>query len=135
MKTRLAAAASVALLAACAGGAPRRGASALDEYLPYAGPAVASFHFFRLDGWYSVDDAHVVIETAINTAYLITLYAPCPELGFTERLGLTSTAGTVSHFEAVIVRDYHRCPIAEMRPLDVRRMRAERLAAHASGPR
>lgn len=135
MKTRLAAAASVALLAACAGGAPHRGASALEEYQAYAGPPVKSFHFFSLAGWYSVDDAHVVIETAINTAYLITLYAPCPELGFTERLGLTSTAGTVSHFEAVIVRDHQRCQIAEMRPLDVRRMRADQLAERARGPR
>ncbi len=135
MKTPLTVAASLALLVACAGGAPRRGASARDEYQAYAGAPVASFHFWSLDGWYTVDDRHVVVETAANTAYLITLYAPCPELGFTERIALTSTAGTVSQFESVIVRDHRRCPIAELRPLDVRRMRADRLAAHASGPR
>ena len=132
MKPALVAIASFAALVACAGGAARRGAAAIEEYQPYVGSPVASAHFFRLDGWAAVDDTHVVIYTTVNTAYLVSVYGPCPELAFTNRLGVTSTNGEISHFESLLVRGQQRCPIAELRLIDIKRMHADRAAERAA---
>ena len=132
MKRHLTAAAALSLLVACTTGAPRRGVSALEEYRPYIGPPVASVHFFTLDSWNSVDDRHVVIYTTFNTAYLVEVDPPCPELGFTDRLGVTSTVGTISHFESLVVRNHQRCLIGEIRPIDIKHMKADRAAERAA---
>jgi hypothetical protein len=130
-----------ALLAGCAGGALRRHAAApLSDYVAYAGPPVASFHFFRLDSWQAVGPRQVVIWTTAFDAYLVTVREPCPELEFSERLGVTSTGGTVSKFESLLVGHGYRCPVEQIRPIDLKQMQVDRAAERAatkaaSGPR
>jgi len=120
-----------ALLAACATPAPR-GDAPPDEYLPYAGAPVDEFHFFRLYDWQRAGKDRVVLWTDPGRAYLVTVMPPCIELDFTEYLGVSSTVQTVSRFEALFPGHRDRCPIDEIRPLDIKRLNADRAAARAA---
>ena len=128
---KLPAIAICALLAGCATGAPRS-APPPDEYLPYAGAPVDEFHFFRLYDWQRAGSNRVVLWTDPGQAYLVTVMAPCMELDFTEYLGVGSTLQTVSRFESLFPGHHDRCPITEIRPLDVKRLNADRSAARAA---
>ncbi len=127
-------AAVVAMLALCAGCAASRddGPRGLDRYLPYAGPSIDQFRFFQLDGWESVDREHIVLWADPWTAYLIATAGPCMELDYTMRLGMSTTMGTVSRFDTLFPGDRERCPVADIRPLDIKRMNADRAAARAA---
>jgi hypothetical protein len=133
MKAMLQVLALAILVAGCAGGAPRRSErELLNDYLAYAGPPVDSFRFFRLDGWQSLGPNQLILWSTPWDAYLVTVAGPCPELEFTNRLGVTSTVGTVSRFESIVVRHHERCPIGEIRPLDLKQMKADRAAERAA---
>ncbi|MGH8139333.1 MAG: DUF6491 family protein [Steroidobacteraceae bacterium] len=123
-----------ALLSACAG-IPRqeRDHEQLERYVKYAGPPVDHFTYLgRYDGWQSLGRYQLVLWTTINDAYLITVLPPCEDLQFTQRIGLTSTAHTVSaRFDNVLVRHW-RCQISEIRPVDYLRMKQDLRAEHAA---
>lgn len=113
------------LLAGC--GIPRRPeGAALNEYLQFAGPPVDQVRFFRLDSWEVVGRYQLVIYVTPWEAYLTTVAAPCEQLGWVNRLGVTSTVGTLSKFESVVMRDNQHCPILELRPVDVKALKAHR---------
>lgn len=133
MKRRLLSLLCVVLLAAGCSGLPRRPEGALlNEYLPFAGAPIDSFHFFRLDSWTVVGRYQLVIWVTPFEAYLLTVQSPCEQLWFTQRLAITSTLHTVSHFESVLLRDHERCLIQEIRPLDLKALKAARAAARAA---
>lgn len=118
--------AAMALLAGCASGPPRVDSNqTLERYLSYAGEPVGDFAFTRIDSWEALDDSHIVLRTGPNDAYLLTVYATCRDLQFAHTIGVVSTMGhTLSRFDKVKVgRD--TCPIREIRPLDVRQMKAD----------
>jgi len=131
----------LALLAGCTG-VPRRGDAALERYQPFAGPPVDQFHFYHLDSWQAVGADRVVLWTDPFTAYLVRVRTPCIELAFTERLAVTSTLNSISHFESIVLPHQNRCPIEEIRPIDLKAMkadvaarRAQEQAARPTGPR
>ena len=66
-------------------------------------------------------------------AYRVTVMAPCVELDFTEYPGVGSTLQTVSRLESLFPGRHDRCPIEELRPLDLKRLNADRAAARAAG--
>lgn len=116
----------VVLLTACASGPQRvETDQTLERYLSYAGEPVGDFTFTRIDSWESLDDSHIVLRTGPNDAYLLTVYATCRDLRFAHTIGIVSAMGhTLSRFDKVKVgRD--TCPIREIRPLDVRQMKAD----------
>lgn len=116
----------VVLLTACASGPQRvETDETLERYLSYAGEPVGDFTFTRIDSWESLDDSHIVLRTGPNDAYLLTVYATCRDLRFAHTIGIVSAMGhTLSRFDKVKVgRD--TCPIREIRPLDVRQMKAD----------
>lgn len=119
----------LALCAGCATGGPAGAPPPPDEFQPYAGPAVDEFRYFTLDGWEVVDRYRVVLWVDVTSAYLITVRPPCVDLDFTERLGVSSTLHVISRFESLFPKRQEPCPIEEIRPLDVKRMRADRAAA------
>ncbi|HXQ30727.1 MAG TPA: DUF6491 family protein [Steroidobacteraceae bacterium] len=121
------------LVAGCAGGTLRREANErLEDYLSYAGPPVDSFRFFRLYGWQAVGPTRLVIWSTAFDAYLVTVQEPCPRLEFVQRIGVTSTIETVSTLESIVLRDHERCPITQIRPIDLKRMNADRAAQRAA---
>jgi hypothetical protein len=128
----LLAAATIPLLAACASGLSRLGEDGFQvRYADYAGDPIERFTTFRLDGWTPVSRDSLVVWNGPSEAYLVKVWDTCRDLQFAERIGITSTTRTVSKFEQVRVgRD--RCPIEEIRPIDVKHYKADRAAALAA---
>jgi hypothetical protein len=112
------------LLAGCASTLAKLNGPKLD-YNEYAGEPVKSFYMRNFDGWTAVSKDQLVVWSGINKAYLLKLAGYCPDLQFAHAIAVTSTGGTVDRFEKVIVgRD--RCLITEIRPVDVKQMKADR---------
>jgi hypothetical protein len=97
------------------------------QYQDYAGEPVSSFWMPQLDGWTVVDDKLLMVRTEINKYYLLKLAGFCPDLKFANVIGVTSSAGTVDRFEKVVVGK-DKCMISEIRPVDMKRMNADKKA-------
>lgn len=134
MKTLTAIILAGALASACAttgGGIERtKGEQLLDKYEPYLGEPVRSFTALRKDSWQPISRTQLVLWTTINEAYLLTVMNNCPDLPFAQTVGITSTTSQITTLDSVIVRR-DRCPITQIQPIDVRRMKADRAAAKA----
>ena len=117
-----------ALLIACSGiPLKERMAAERERYEAYAGNPIDHFTYLgRFDGWEPIGRHELVVWTGINDAYLIKVAPPCEDLQFANRIGLTSTGGTVySRFlDSVKVRGWN-CPIQEIRPVDYKRLRQD----------
>ena len=116
------------LAAGCASGPQRvRNDDTLAQYLEYAGEPVRGFTSFRLQSWQPLARDRLILWNGVNEAYLVTVWDSCPDLQFAHSIGVTSTGSQVTTFDHVRVgRD--RCPIREIRPIDVRQMKADRAA-------
>ena len=95
------------------------------DYHEYTGEPVKSFYMTNFDGWTSVSKDEVVVWSDINKAYLLKVQGYCPDLQFANAIAVTSTANTVDRFEKVIVGK-DRCFIQEIRPVDLKQMKADR---------
>jgi hypothetical protein len=123
--------ASVSLCAACA--TDRYGGGrALAEYQRYAGPPIDEFRYATFDGWEVVGRDRVVLFVDVNQAYLLTVMQPCVDLGFTEHLAVSETLHAISRFEALFPERRERCPIDEIRHIDLKQLKADRAAARAA---
>lgn len=101
----------------------------LAEYLEYAGAPIDHFRFWRLTGWELVGPRQLVVWPGLTEAYLLTVDPPCPDLEWAKTIGLTSNAHTVTaRFDSVDV-GREKCRIAEIRPIDYERYRADRRGA------
>jgi hypothetical protein len=95
------------------------------DYHEYTGEPIKSFYMSNFDGWAPVSKDELVVWSGINKAYMLKVTGYCPDLQFAHAIAVTSTANTVDKFEKVIVgRD--RCFIQEIRPVDVKQMKADR---------
>jgi hypothetical protein len=120
--------AATALLASCSGiPLKQRQDEQRARYDAYAGPPIEQFTYLgRYDSWQSIGTNQLVVWTTPFQAYLIKVAPPCENLQFANRIGLTSTANTVSaRFDFVRVGRQWRCPIQEIRPVDYQRMRQD----------
>jgi Family of unknown function (DUF6491) len=121
-----------ALLAAC-GGIPLRESDeeVRDRYNAYSGEPIDHFTWLGgFDSWQPIGRNELVVVANVSDAYLIRVAPPCQNLQFATRIGLTSTAGSVSNrFDSVIVGQWpgwrERCQIEEIRKVDYRRMKAD----------
>jgi hypothetical protein len=115
-------------LSACSSGLLRSDGPRLD-YNNYAGEPVSDIVVMRgIDSWTPVSRDQLVIWTGINEAYLLRVWNACPDLTFANSIRVTQTGYTINKFEKVIAgRD--SCPILEIRPLDVKQLKADRKAA------
>lgn len=116
---------AMALLAGCAGGPPRVSHNeTLDRYLAYAGEPVDRATAFQLYGWEPVDRNKLVLWTDAGNAFLVTVWDTCPNLQFANQLRVvTKLDNSLSRFDEVRV-DRSICPFKEIRPIDVKRMKA-----------
>jgi Family of unknown function (DUF6491) len=143
------AAAAVALLGGCAGGAPRKGAgappaaeqqTALERYRAYAGPPIDRFTWLgRFYSWEQLGRDRLVVFTTPTDAYLLKVWSSCDLRWVISTIAVSSTGPTVTaRLDAVIIDSAPTgrmvCPIDEIRPVDYRRMLADRRAA-AQGSR
>lgn len=121
------------VLAGCAAGIDRMaGDTPLERYTSYAGEPVERFTAFNVTGWTALSRNKLVVWTGVSDAYLLTVWDTCRDLQFVERIRVTQTGSSISRLDKVIVRG-DRCPITEIRPVDVKQMRADREAARAEG--
>lgn len=106
------------------------------DYAQYAAAPVQRFVTFGLQGWEVAGRDKLVIWNGVNEAYLLALGGHCPDLQWAQRIAVTSTTRSVSKFETVRVGD-RRCTIDEIRPLDVKRLKANRSSTtvNQTGPR
>jgi len=117
-------------LAACAGPGPRaRQAQALERHMNFAGEPVDSFNLRLMQQWQPLGETHVVVYTAINEAWLLALDQPCHGIDFAQAIALTSTGSRVHRRFDSVRFDQQLCRIHEIRPVDVRAMKAARRAA------
>ena len=125
--------AAAVTLTACASGAPKQGdASAAQRYSNYAGTPVDRFTAFRISGWTALSRDKLVVWTGVNEAWMLTVWDSCQDLQFAEGIRLKRTGASVTRSDMVIVgRD--RCPITEIRPIDVKQMQADRAAERDRG--
>ena len=116
-----------ALSAACSGIAQRaKDRQSQEQYLHYAAAPVDHFTYLGpYDNWQSLSNTQLVVWTSLNDAYLLTVREPCINLQFTNRIGVSSTAGTVTNRLDSVLVEHDRCQITEIRPVDYRKMRAE----------
>ena len=123
----------VALLAsACASGLRRDTSDEKLSYLDYAGDPIKGFTSFRLQSWQPLSRNRLVLWAGVNEAYLVTIWDGCQDLQFAEAIHVSSTGNQISTFEHVNVgRD--RCQISEIRPVNVRQMKADRAADKEPG--
>lgn len=113
------------LLAGCASPGPaEREARRLALISDVAGEPVESFHFWRLDRWESLGREHVMVWTRLDRAFLLRIDRPCPGLQFATTIGLSSSGQRVyQRFDAVLFEG-QRCRIAEIRPVDIKALKA-----------
>jgi len=128
--------AAVTALAACTSGIPKHRGQApeRERYAAYAGePLDRMVWLGHYDGWESIGDNQLVVFTTPNDAYLLKVTPPCTDLPFVDTIGLTATGGAVySRLDSVKVKRWH-CPIAEIRRIDYKRMRADLRAEAEQG--
>ena len=125
------AAAALALLTACAGGLARKDDAAQFRYTDYAGDPVDTVDTMgRVTGWSSVSRTQLVIWTGLNEAWLIKVWDTCPDLMFSDNISVSRTGSRITKFDRVLV-GAERCQITEIRPVDVKQMKADRAAAKA----
>lgn len=109
-----------------------REAAVLARYEAAAGEPVASFRFFRIEGYTSLGDDRLALWTEGRKAYLLTVDEPCPELRWSLGISVTSSMSRVyADFDRVQTRD-GSCRIRSIRPIDVAALRESEKAARQS---
>lgn len=112
--------------------ATEREVASLARYEAAAGAPVASFRFFRIDGFNALGDSAVAVWTGPRQAYLLTVEEPCPALRWSLSIGVTSSLSRVyADFDRVQTRD-GQCRIRSIRPIDVASLRESERAARQS---
>ena len=128
MKTLLALALTAVVASGCASGLSRtRGDQVLARYEPYIGEPIKSFNAFRQDSWQPISRNQLILWTSIADAYLLTITNNCPDLMFSNSVGVSSTASSISTLDHVTVRG-DRCLIQKIQPIDMRAYRRDREA-------
>jgi hypothetical protein len=114
------------LVAACSGIPQRKEQQTQERYLQYAGAPIDHFTYLaHYDSWRALARTQLVVWTNMNDAYLLTVREPCINLPFTQRIGLSNTAGTVNTGLDFVLVDHDRCQITQIRPVDYRKMLAD----------
>ena len=128
---RTVALALLALSAGCAGGLARKDDAAQFRYQDYAGDPVDTVETMgRVTGWSSVSRTQLVIWTGLNEAWLLKVWDSCRDLSFADSIAVSRSGSKITKFDKVLVGE-ERCQISEIRPVDVKQMKADRAAAKA----
>ena len=118
-------------LAGCASGLARKDDGAQFNYVDYAGePVDAVGSMGRVTGWSSISRTQLVIWTGVNEAWLLKVWDTCDDLTFANSIAVSRSGARITKFDKVLVGD-DRCQITEIRPVNVKQMKADRAAAKA----
>jgi hypothetical protein len=98
------------------------GAPAADA-APKSHPARACFHPSEINGFHASDDQHVYVRVGVKDIYEFKLFGSCPDIDWTEHLGLISRGGgfICSGLDADLLVPSpigpQRCPVRDIRKL------------------
>ena len=106
---------------------------ALARYESYADKPVKSFTWLgHFDSWEPLGKDRLLVYTKPNEAYLLKVSAPCDVNSTIGPIGISSTNFTVyQELDSIVVNSgpggggKWQCPIDEIRPVDVRGMKAD----------
>lgn len=77
---------------------------------------------FRLNGWSELDDRHVIMTSGVSDRYLVSLRTDCFSLAGAGTLAYTTTVGSLTVSDTLLVRDHariaERCPIQTIHRLE-----------------
>jgi len=117
----------IPMLASCASsGGRERELARLAEFESVAGEPISSFHFWQLRDFETLGPEHVAVWTRVNEAYLIEVRTPCNGLAFATRIGLSSSQNRVTQAFDAVRFERERCPIAQIRKVDGKALKALR---------
>lgn len=128
MKKLLLSAVAVALLAGCASTRMPE-ADRLALYQAHAGEPVKQIRYYSAMGWDRIDDEHVVLDMRPNESWLLTVSGPCLDWGGASPILRLSSTGpyVMAKFDRILTQGSPvSCRIEEIRPIDVKGLRAAR---------
>ena len=103
-------------------------------YDAHAGAPVKQIHFYNAMGWDRIDDEHVLLSMRPNETWLLRVSGPCLDWGSASpTLRLSSTGPYVmAKFDRILTEGSPiSCRIEEIRPVDVKAVRAAEDARRA----
>ena len=121
----------------CASNAALRDAERLTLYRSHAGEPVDGIQYTgHYNGWTPLSDGAFALWTRPSQAWLIELFSPCSELDYADTIGFRNLNGRLNaRFDQVYVSSHSllpiSCTIKEIRPLDVKAIRAPEKDARA----
>ena len=129
--------AAMLALSACASGPRMSAEEKLAAYVAAAGEPVKSFNYFgRISGWTPIDDRNIAVWTRAQEAWLLTFNGSCRDAEWAPAISLTHQGNSVyAGFDDVRVHGAgpgsasFPCRIAEIRPIDTKKVRAAEKAA------
>ena len=127
-------------LAACASTSNMTDAQKYALNDAHAGAPVDHFRYLgSINGWTPLGDDALIVWTRPSEAWLLDLSGTCQDLRSTPAIGLTSSMGRVNaRFDRVLVRSTGSismpCHIRQIRPLDVKAVRAAEKQKAAGAP-
>ena len=125
--------AGVVGITGCATGLARHTEAAPpSDYVTFAGPPIDGFHAFRPHSWQSIGSNQLVIWSNPWNAHLLTVWPSCVGLPFANVIGLKTHTGSVSRFDAIVLPDRTRCPISDIRRVDLKKVNEARDARAAA---
>lgn len=95
-------------------------------YTAAAGQPVNSFRYLSLWSWEPLSERQLAVYTRAQEAWLLDLDGRCPNLEFTNHIGLTSSASEVMvKFDRVLTGPNDApCFIKQIRPVDIAKLNA-----------
>ena len=133
MKTQMILLLAVLGASACASNRPSD-ADRLAMYEAHAGAPVKQIRNVNAMGWERVDDQHVILSTRPTESWLLEVSGPCVDWGSGSPLLRLSSTGpyVMAKFDRILTEGSPvSCRIEEIRPIDVKAVRAAQDAARA----
>ena len=102
------------------------------DYAAYAGPEVREVRYVQLYNWQRTGDKQMVVWTKPSTAYLLTLRHNCDALAgrvTVEIGGVDNISGRLQAGNDDVIVGQMRCRIVAIQPLDLKRLKSDRVAS------
>ena len=136
MKTLILPMLAMSILAACATGR-MSDTDRLALYDAHAGAPVKQIRFYNAMGWDRIDDEHVLLSMRPSETWMLKVSGPCLDWGSASPTLRLSSSGAyvMAKFDRILTEGSPvSCRIEEIRPVDVKALRAaqDAMAAQAS---
>ena len=125
------------VLAGCASHRPSE-ADRLAIYEAHSGAPVKQIRYYNAMGWDRIDDEHVLLQMRPSETWLLRVSGPCLDWGSASPVLRLSSSGpwVMAKLDRILTQGSPvSCRIEEIRPVDVKAVRAaqDALAAQPSG--